>query len=818
MIRVDSIAIKEFRGIRDLTMNLKQKSFAVAGPNGTGKSGIVDALEFVLTGSISRLSGKGTGNVSVKDHGPHVDSRNRPDSAKVTLTGFIPSIKKNVTIERSVRDAAAPKISPDEPDVREVLATIASHPEFVLTRRELIKYVLSAPGERAKAVQILLRLDDVESVRSALQRIANATDRQLTPLRTTRTTASAQLASALSIGQLRPDAILGAVNPLRARLGLPAIATLEANTNLSDGMLTVAVQPGTPQRIGKAQALKDIQALKSALQVLTSTETTKRIDSLVIAIAELKDDPAAAAGATKDRLLNDALASFEDDECPVCGTDWDPTEFKRVVGDKLKHLDVVGKKKAALRNAATPIVADLRKAIASLTAVDSYCATLLTGEKRAVCPGYKTALEGRAKAIAEVMPFDTCLAALAEVGTVPRNVSTASDELERAVDELPDPSDQEAARHTLTIAQERLEAYRRASQDVKQQEEKASLAHKALETYATVSTEVLNGIYESVQGEFAAFYKNINRDNESKFSARLAPAAGKLDLDVDFFGRGFFPPGAYHSEGHQDGMGLCLYLALMRHLLGKNFTFAVLDDVLMSVDAGHRREVCKLLKEEFPDTQFVLTTHDPIWLKHMKTEGLIGAGASVQFRTWSIDHGPTEWDDRDIWKEVDDSLARNDVRAAASLLRHYLEFVSRELCHRLRAPVEFRGDDQFMLGDLLPKATSQFRKLLAEGKQAASSWNQKDRAEVLAAQEGAFAKLVTASNVEQWQINPAIHYNQWENLNRADFEPVAHAYKALVAVFSCDSCGSLLAVTPERGSRQNLRCACAKHDINLARK
>ena len=38
MIRVESITIKEFRGIRDLTLDLKGKSFAVCGPNGTGRT------------------------------------------------------------------------------------------------------------------------------------------------------------------------------------------------------------------------------------------------------------------------------------------------------------------------------------------------------------------------------------------------------------------------------------------------------------------------------------------------------------------------------------------------------------------------------------------------------------------------------------------------------------------------------------------------------------------------------------------------------------------------------------------------------------
>ena len=70
-------------------------------------------------------------------------------------------------------------------------------------------------------------------------------------------------------------------------------------------------------------------------------------------------------------------------------------------------------------------------------------------------------------------------------------------------------------------------------------------------------------------------------------------AAGKLDFKVDFYGIGMFPPAAYHSEGHQDGMGVCLYLALMKQILAEDFRFAVLDDVVMSVDGNHRRQFCQ---------------------------------------------------------------------------------------------------------------------------------------------------------------------------------------------------------------------------------
>src|SRR5690349_18771267 len=55
VILAQQLSIHEFRGIRDLTIELGGKNFAICGPNGTGKSGVVDALEFALTGNISRL-------------------------------------------------------------------------------------------------------------------------------------------------------------------------------------------------------------------------------------------------------------------------------------------------------------------------------------------------------------------------------------------------------------------------------------------------------------------------------------------------------------------------------------------------------------------------------------------------------------------------------------------------------------------------------------------------------------------------------------------------------------------------------------------
>ena len=41
MIRIERLHITRFRGILNLELNINQRNFAVSGPNGTGKSGVV---------------------------------------------------------------------------------------------------------------------------------------------------------------------------------------------------------------------------------------------------------------------------------------------------------------------------------------------------------------------------------------------------------------------------------------------------------------------------------------------------------------------------------------------------------------------------------------------------------------------------------------------------------------------------------------------------------------------------------------------------------------------------------------------------------
>jgi len=814
MIKVETITIEEFRGIRELTLHFAGKNFAVCGPNGTGKSGLVDALEFGLTGNVGRLSGEGRGTLSVKSHGPHVDSREHPERAKVTLDITIPSLNKKARIVRTVKNPTNPTITPSDPDILAALKQVEARPEFVLSRREIIKYVLAEPGKRSKEVQALLQLDELETVRATLLKISNATEKELKPLEQSRNGARDALLRALDVTEPTEVAILGAANAKRSILSLPALTKLEATTSIRDGIESLA--SAAPSLIVKAAAIADLQAASTLLSECKAEEFVAALDAAKAALTKLRENEENLKDIVRDALLKSALELFDDAKCPVCETAWEPGKFRAVVANQRERLAVAVAERRVVEVQLNPILSKFATLASALETVAGHCPKFAQPIDPKPLTDFKAYLRSAGAQGVKLLPVDDTLAVLTLADTA--SVETALSAVEAAIAAIPEPTERDAARDFLFVGQERLEAFRVAANKHAAGRRRANVAKRAFEIYGETITTALETIYQKVEGEFRAFYRAINSDDESSFEAQLSPSIGKLGFEVNFYGRGFFPPGAYHSEGHQDGMGLCLYLALMKYLLGPGFTFAVLDDVLMSVDTGHRREVCALLKSAFPDTQFVLTTHDGVWLRHMKSVGLITNKSSIEFRKWTVDHGPSEWKDIDIWAEIDANVEKNDIRAAAGLLRHSMEHLSAEYCGRLGARVEYKGDGRYDLGDLLPSAINAMRKLLAEAKSAANSYGNTQAVTDLNQRDKQFAAAAAAASVEQWQINPAVHYNEWANLSKADFAPVVATFKTLTNEFRCVSCGGPLYLVKNGHQNNMLRCDCSAISISLVSK
>lgn len=814
MIKLEAAHIEEVRGIRRLDIDFGQATFAISGPNGSGKSGVIDAIEFGLTGDISRLTGRGTKGLSVSQHGPHVDKVDFPDAAYVELKVFIPSLEKTAIITRKLSAPSKPIITPNDQDVQDALAEVADHPEITLARRDILRFILVEPSKRSEEIQAILKLEEIGQTRSALNTARNKLSSALKGASSRVTSSRSTLLRHLGISTNSRSELLTAVNRRREVLGLPSQTEFAEEVRLDAGI----GGHDKASEFNKPSALRDLAALDDA-SIAIAPLVAGDSQAIISGIERLERDPALLAALQRRVLLEKGLELVDGAHCPLCDHEWpDEEHLLSHLRGKLEKSESAGVLQQTL----------LRHGAALASQVETLLALLRQAHRIAKGENDSDGLAAIATWGADLGAFKAQLETFdGLIGLKPRlaegwyaapsGVSERLAALRRSVDAKPDQSAAVEAQTFLTTAQLRLEDYRHAVKEEAAAKHASKIAELAYDEYCRVMEDELDALYADIQDDFSNFYRMVNEDDEATFSAELKPSEGRVDLKVNFYERGLYPPGAYHSEGHQDGMGVCLYLSLMKRLFGKDFTIALLDDVVMSVDSGHRYQFCRLLKTHFPETQFVITTHDRLWAEQMRSAGLVAAKTSLAFHSWSVDTGPLVESNVDIWTDIEAALAKGRVETAAHGLRHHLEYVSRLLADQLGARPVFRADGNYELGDLLPSVLTRTKDLYGKAAEAAQSWGNEDDKQAAAAYKAALSESNGAMNVDQWAVNKAVHYNEWANFGRRDFEPVVATFKDLLERFQCQVCGWLY-VTPRGGKPEALRCQCASINLNLKAK
>ena len=382
MIQIESVVIRELRGIRELEINPHRKNFVVSGPNGSGKSGVVDAIEFALTGEMSRLAGKGSRGLSVKSHGPHVDRRHDPASAVVSLQFYVPGLDKSAVLTRNVKNARRFTLQPDEPEIRALIKEVAGHPEVTLSRREIIKYILAEAGQRSKEIQALLKLEAIGQTRGKLKTAWNRLATSAGQARSAHEDADEAFRRHLDVTTLAREDILGAINSHRRTLGLVEIDDLGADTDLSAGVLEGAGDAG----FNKAAALRDVEALGKAMAGLRAP-SQEEVEDVVRDLTTLDGDPALLEAVTRRSFVERGLGLIDGGHCPLCDTDWEDEEalttHLRAKLDKADEADALQrrllKNGAAIANQARGIGAAGRPFLPYLVQGPNRCLNLRVG-------------------------------------------------------------------------------------------------------------------------------------------------------------------------------------------------------------------------------------------------------------------------------------------------------------------------------------------------------------------------------------------------------------------------------------------------------
>ena len=810
MIKIESVKIRDLRGIRDLTLECNSESFAIYGLNGSGKSGVVDAIEFGLTGNISRLMGKGTGGLSVQRHGPHILQKETRNNCKVTLQIKLLELDRTAQIIRSVEDPDNPQIEPNDDKVRAILDKVAKQPEIVLSRREVIKYILAEPTERSNEIQALLRLENIGKIRKALKSTQTNAKKDRNFKTQVANDAAESLRTHLGIDQLDEAAILEVCNAQRSVLGLSQLNHLGATLRLDEGVESEQQE----NKFNKVSALNDIKKLVERL--MAPDPVSSSAQEIISACKEAESDPNILVGLKQLPFLHQGEELIESADCPFCDITWESqSELAAHLREKILKLQQVEGIQNRVQEAATSIESEVTSIAGIVTNVVDLASKQPAGELVTILNAWSQDLAAFAKEIRSVegaLPNESRLSS--GWMAIPEGLHLMLDQLNSEIESMPDLSAKVNAQTFLAIAQDRYAKRLNAMQEASKAERALLVADTIYDVYCDEAKLSLQQLYDQVKTDFSLLYGQLNSEDESQFTAQFAPEEGKLDLLVDFYGQGYYPPIAYHSEGHQDALGVCLYLALMKHLHGDGFSLAVFDDVVMSVDSGHRRQFCKLLKEHFPHTQFIITTHDRVWASQMKHHGLVTAKSCATFHSWRIDSGPICQDEIDVWDKISEQTAAGHVAEAAFMLRNHLEFVMSDLADGLRAQVPYRADSDYDLGDLYSAVVGQFGKLIGKARDAATSWNNAEAVSKLSELRKRRSTALAMYEDDNWIVNKTIHYNEWANVDAAEMSELVASASEVLSLFRCLECNGWIYLSGPKQA-DAIRCDCSSVFYNL---
>lgn len=811
-MKILKIEIEKIRGIKKIILEPKGESMVIFGPNGSGKSAVVDAIDFLLAGKISRLEGEGTDVLSTKKHGPHIDHNVKEAIVKAQVA--VPGTSEVINLERGM--STSTKLIFDEKFKDFILPAleVSSLGQHKLSRREILKYIMATAGTRASEVHALLNLEIIDKIRKSLVSVSNSLEKERAFASDSFDKTKTDIKILLALKAFSEENCLDKINENREILKAEEISEL----------VPTELKKNITQPTGKGEEdVKNLDFLKQGIKALKDLMEDKNTllekeSSFKNKIREFNKDFKLRKEIEHRKLIELGLNLIDNRNiCPLCEKYWDAQELRDFLTNRLSESAKGSKRIEEIKSDSEKVRIEIIKYKNHLTNIETYYKLIdlktYQTEITSVIEKLTTLSDKLLNPIEKYSETDSTIENLLRNKEI-ENLNTG---IEDGISGLKYKVSPELTSWTILIKLEVfLQQYQGALVTFKKAERISKEANSVLAYFEKARDEILQNVFDKINDDFCCLYKELHGDDEKDFESSFIPKESELLFEVDFYKRGKFHPGAMHSEGHQDSMGFCLFLSLNKFLAKDKLSLIVLDDVVMSVDAQHRRNVCKALLKHFPEKQFIITTHDRIWANQLKTEKVVNIKNMFEFKWWSIETGPTTGKEEDFWKSIQEDLDKNNVPQAAWKLRRSGECFFNEACDLLRASVVFKNDGNWELGDYLPAAISQYKSLLRKAKEVANSWDDRVKIKELNEFEKKLTEAVNRSQLEQWVVNPNVHYNNWAEFQANDFKPVVEAFQELFNIFVCKNCGYIPSLLLSKDRKpESVKCNCGGINWNL---
>ncbi|NGZ08215.1 MAG: hypothetical protein CV088_02375 [Nitrospira sp. LK70] len=770
-MKITKVSMAGFRGATvpvEITFDTTKAVTLIFGENGTGKSTIADAFDFLCNGTYGSLENYHFGE-SPKKYVP---------SFKLTASGVKITLSTDSSSWVAVFGKDGPEVTPDSgyPDAR------------ILRRKAILKLIDARPKDRFEELKTFIAIPNIEKSEEGLREAFKSAQKSFDES----TRAYSQAKDGLENLWMK-----------EGKPGSDAIAWAEKESSCD---------------ITKLQAqVKEIEKLESAFKLgesvfpsLDSARTAHKGAEQSLRDEEDKLKKAESEQAQQNaellKLLDEARAYIEGrptiSQCPVCEQLITSADLVRRLKDRIKEMqeirvlmEKVSTAKTTLHAKASLLDQTQKEACEKLKTLGSSIKSSTLGEITTLSvkwedfsgllsgAGHSESTEGQARQLWKVIfPCRTLLQSRKDADQKSVNQHNA------------------IKSYFETMKQKQAQA---ASLEALLKKLKA-----ILNIVSTERKDYVEEILKNISGEVERLYAMLHPGEDiGKVSFYLKPnTIGSLEFDAQFYDGSDLPPQAYYSESHLDTLGICVFLALAK-FFKTDKTIVILDDVLTSIDSPHLTRFMKILHEEASHySQFFVTTHYRPWRDIYRwARGPTANTQLIELGPWTLERGLHVGEFKTAISELRDILRKgpSDRQVAASkagiILESLLDFLT--VKYRCRVPRNTRNE--YTLGELAQGIDSKLGKELRSRKPPTNGAAKADLA---------LEPLIETTTGSSWVRNSVgCHFaTLGSEVSDADVRSFCTQVLSLADNLICQNCQRL---PTRRPSGSHWQCSCG--DLEL---
>ncbi len=671
--KIQTIKLNSFRGATktlQIDFDKKKSMVMIFGENGTGKSTIIDAIDFIFNKQCGSLKEKSSTNI--KSHLPSLGSTsqdvevciktNQGYGFKGKLDGSKPEIKGDSNLLLSVR---------------------------ILRRDKILKLINAEPKTRYEKLKDFIDLPNISSSENSLRESIRYINAKLNTKISNRQTQDKNLEQSWEQeGQPENDHLKWAKN-------ISSKNTQELTENTINYEELIDLIEGFNNNWEKLEkkikecntSKKELETAKSNLQEQSKENQPEEIIDILTK--------------TKSFLQKKKTA----EECPACEQPIVFDDLQKRIVDRLNNMNnlVEASKKFEkakdnykfFQNKHSEIKISLKKSVKRLI---DFCK-----EKNSVIETKKIIENFNKNNLLTEDQIDLNKTSLF-VKDVQLSLRVLEESYEKDKKNL----------NQLNLIKTSFNSLQETEKYIQNLNNKKEYLDKILKIIEKERKNYVVNILTKISQDIEDLYLKLHPDeglNNIQLLLNLK-TQGSLEIKSTFQNKEGIPPQAYFSDSHLDTLGICVFIAMAKYF--KN-NILVLDDVVTSLDQQHLDRFIQMLEKESQNfNQIILTTHYRPWRDKYKFHRQ--HSSNIQFielsTNWSIEQGIKSNQTKLLIEELEELKKKEplDRQIVASKTSVFLENLLDHLTFIYKLKLPRRASPIYTLGELMNAFPKKFIK------------------------------------------------------------------------------------------------------------